>query len=224
MKQNEEQLTFGELLCHLTGNDADGDPKSVMYAGLLEVPKDKECKIEEYTGFTAVPEVSIDRISVIGKFVMVQINFHYEENIWLRRFMELIDEFYQIIDKSNMFFLMEITNLFGDTDYHLTLLNPMCYARGIDAQQHPVIVQVIFDIDMVYAVQDDFDIEEIKAELLREDDDALYLQMKKNENRFTEEILEGIDKTGNVIQGLSSVRNTTKDPDKDDKIRFTGEE
>ena len=100
----------------------------------------------------------------------------------------------------------------------------MCYAKGLDAQQRPVIVQVIFDTDMVYAVQDNFDIEEIKAELLREDDDELYLQMTKKENRFTKEILEGIDKTDNVIQGLSSVRNTTKDPDKDDKIRFTGKE
>lgn len=223
MKKNEEHITFEELIYHLTGDDADGDPKSVMYSGLLEVP-DNASEIKEHTGFTAVPEVSIDRISVIGKFIMVQINFHYEENIWLRRFMELIDEFYQIIDKANMFFFMEITNLFGDTDYHLTLLNPMCYAKGLDAQQRPVIVQVIFNTDMVYAVQDDFDIEEIKAELLREDDDELYLQMTKKENRFTKEILEGIDKTDNVIQGLSSVRNTTKDLDKDDKIRFTGKE
>ena len=222
MRQDEEHITFEDLLYHLTGEDEDGDPKSVMYAGILEVSKDDE--IEERTGFTAAPEVSIDRISVIGKFVMVQINFHYEANMWLQRFMELLDEFYQIIDKSKMFLLMEITNLLGDTDYHLTLLNPVCYARGMDSMQNPVIVQVIFDTDMIFAVQDHFDIADIKAELLREDDDELYLQMVKNENQFTKELLDGIDNTDSIIQGLSSIRNTTKDPTKDDKIRFTGEE
>lgn len=222
MRQDEEHITFEDLLYHLTGEDEDGDPKSVMYAGILEVSTDDA--VEEHTGFTAVPEVSIDRISVTGKFVMVQINFHYEANIWLQRFMELLDEFYQIIDKSKMFLLMEITNLLGDTNYHLTLLNPVCYARGMDSMQNPVIVQVVFDTDTIFAVQDNFDIEDIRAELLREDDDELYLQMVKNENKFTKEVLNGIDNTDSVIQGLSSIRNTTKDPTKDDKIRFTGEE
>ena len=59
---------------------------------------------------------------------------------------------------------------------------------------------------------------------MREDDDELYLQMVKNENQFTKELLDGIDNTDSIIQGLSSIRNTTKDPTKDDKIRFTGEE
>lgn len=222
MRQDEEYITFEDLLYHLTGQDADGDPKSVMYAGILEVSKDDE--VEERTGFTAAPEVSIDRISVTGKFVMVQINFHYEANMWLQRFIELLDEFYQSIDKSNIFLLMEITNLFGDTDYHLTLLNPVCYARGMDSMQNPVIVQVVFDTDTIFAVQDNFDIEDIRAELLREDDDELYLQMVKNENKFTKEVLNGIDNTDSVIQGLSSVRNTSKNPTKDDKIRFTGKE
>lgn len=144
--------------------------------------------------------------------------------MWLQRFTELLDEFYQSIDKSKMFLLMEITNLLGDTDYHLTLLNPVCYARGMDSMQNPVIVQVVFDTDTIFAVQDNFNIEDIRAELLREDDDELYLQMVKNEKQFTKELLDGIDHTDGVIQGLSSIRNTSKDPAKDEKIRFTGEE
>ena len=90
--------------------------------------------------------------------------------------------------------------------------------------QNPVIVQVAFDTDTIFAVQDNFNIEDIRAELLREDDDELYLQMVKNEKQFTKEFLDGIDHTDSVIQGLSSIRNTSKDPAKDEKIRFTGEE
>ena len=48
--------------------------------------------------------------------------------------------------------------------------------------------------------------------------------MVKNEKQFTKEFLDGIDHTESVMQGLSSIRNTSKDPAKDEKIRFTGEE
>ena len=62
----------------------------------------------------------------------------------------------------------QITNIECAVDYYLTLSNPAAYLKGLSKDNRPVIVQLVFAADLVNAVACDFDLEEIKAEALRE--------------------------------------------------------
>ena len=118
---------------------------------------------------------------------MVELDFQHEQNMWLRRIMEVLDEFHSHADKGNMLFTLTITNIECAVDYYLTLSNPAAYLKGLSKDNHPVIVQLVFAADLVNAIACDFDLEEIKAEVLREleSDEKFQLEDEAmNENYF----------------------------------------
>ena len=167
----EKEISIDELVEALSGEDEDGDPKSVVECSLYKVETTEDGtleKINEMTSFTAAPGVFVNRISFTGPFVMVELDFQHEQNMWLRRIMEVLDEFHSHADKGNMLFTLTITNIECAVDYYLTLSNPAAYLKGLSKDNRPVIVQLVFAADLVNAVACDFDLEEIKAEALRE--------------------------------------------------------
>ena len=167
----EREISIEELVDALSGEDKDGDPKSVVECSLynVELAEDGTLeKIDEVTSFTAAPGIFVDNISFTGPFVMVQLDFQYEQNIWLRRIIEILDEFHFHPDKGNMSFTMTIANIQCEVDYYLSLSNPVAYLKGLSKDNRPVIVQLLFATDFVNVAAYDIDFEEIKAEALRE--------------------------------------------------------
>lgn len=110
----EKEISIDELVEALSGEDEDGDPKSVVECSLYKVETTEDGtleKINEMTSFTAAPGVFVNRISFTGPFVMVELDFQHEQNMWLRRIMEVLDEFHSHADKGNMLFTLTITNI-----------------------------------------------------------------------------------------------------------------
>lgn len=167
----EREISIEELVDALSGEDKDGDPKSVVECSLynVELAEDGTLeKIDEVTSFTAVPGIIVNNISFTGPFVMVELDFQHEQNIWLRRIIEILDEFHSHPDKGNMIFTMTISNIQCEIDYYLSLSNPAAYLKGLSKDNRPVIVQLLFATDFVNVAEYDVDLEEIKAEALRE--------------------------------------------------------
>lgn len=167
----EREISIEELVDALSGEDKDGDPKSVVECSLynVELAEDGTLeKIDEVTSFTAVPGIIVNNISFTGPFVMVELDFQHEQNIWLRRIIEILDEFHSHPDKGNMLFTMTISNIQCEIDYYLSLSNPAAYLKGLSKDNRPVIVQLLFATDFVNVAEYDVDLEEIKAEALRE--------------------------------------------------------
>lgn len=167
----EREISIEELVDALSGEDKDGDPKSVVECSLynVELAEDGTLdKIDEITSFTAAPGIFVNNISFTGPFVMVELDFQHEQNIWLRRIMEVLDKFHSHPDKENMLFAMTIANIQCEVDYYLSLSNPVAYLKGLSKDNRPVIVQLLFATDFVNVAAYDVDIEEIKAEALRE--------------------------------------------------------
>lgn len=167
----EREISIEELVDALSGEDKDGDPKSVVECSLynVELAADGTLeKIDEVTSFTAAPGIIVNNISFTGPFVMVELDFQHEQNIWLRRIIEILDEFHSHPDKGNMLFTMTISNILCEVDYYLSLSNPAAYLKGLSKDNRPVIVQLLFATDFVNVAEYDVDLEEIKAEALRE--------------------------------------------------------
>lgn len=167
----EREISIEELVDALSGEDKDGDPKSVVECSLynVELAEDGTLeKIDEVTSFTAAPGIIVNNISFTGPFVMVELDFQHEQNIWLRRIIEILDEFHSHPDKGNMLFTMTISNIQCEVDYYLSLSNPAAYLKGLSKDNRPVIVQLLFATDFVNVAEYDVDLEEIKAEALRE--------------------------------------------------------
>ena len=167
----EREISIEELVDALSGEDKDGDPKSVVECSLynVELAEDNTLeKIDEVTSFTAAPGIIVNNISFTGPFVMVELDFQHEQNIWLRRIIEILDEFHSHPDKGNMLFTMTISNIQCEVDYYLSLSNPAAYLKGLSKDNRPVIVQLLFATDFVNVAEYDVDLEEIKAEALRE--------------------------------------------------------
>ena len=167
----EREISIEELVDALSGEDKDGDPKSVVECSLynVELAKDGTLeKIDEVTSFTAAPGIIVNNISFTGPFVMIELDFQHEQNIWLRRIMEVLDKFHSHPDKGNMLFTMTIANVQCEVDYYLSLSNPVAYLKGLSKDNRPVIVQLLFATDFVNVAAYDVDFEEIKAEALRE--------------------------------------------------------
>lgn len=167
----EREISIEELVNALSGEDKDGDPKSVVECSLynVELAEDGTLeKIDEVTSFTAAPGIIVNNISFTGPFVMVELDFQHEQNIWLRRIIEILDEFHSHPDKGNMLFTMTISNIQCEVDYYLSLSNPAAYLKGLSKDNRPVIVQLLFATDFVNVAEYDVDLEEIKAEALRE--------------------------------------------------------
>lgn len=167
----EKEVSIDELADALSGVDQDGDPKSVVECSLhkVEIGEDGSLeKIDEITSFTAAPGVLVNKISFVGPFVMVELDFQHEQNMWLRRIMEVLNQFHSHPDKGNMQFTMTISNIECAVDYYLALSNPAAYLKGLSAENKPVIVQLVFATDLVNALSYDFNVEEIRAEALRD--------------------------------------------------------
>lgn len=167
----EREISIEELVDALSGEDKDGDPKSVVECSIYNVDLAEDGtleKIDEVTSFTAAPGIFVNNISFTGPFVMIELNFQHEQNIWLRRIMEVLDKFHSLPDKGNMLFTMTIANVQCEVDYYLSLSNPVAYLKGLSKDNRPVIVQLLFATDFVNVAAYDVDIEEIKAEALRE--------------------------------------------------------
>ena len=167
----EREISIEELVDALSGEDKDGDPKSVVECSLynVELTEDNTLeKIDEVTSFTAAPGIFVNNISFTGPFVMIELDFQHEQNIWLRRIMEVLDKFHSHPDKGNMLFTMTISNIQCEVDYYLSLSNPAAYLKGLSKDNRPVIVQLLFATDFVNVAEYDVDLEEIKAEALRE--------------------------------------------------------
>lgn len=167
----EREISIEELVDALSGEDKDGDPKSVVECSIYNVDLAEDGtleKIDEVTSFTAAPGIFVNNISFTGPFVMIELNFQHEQNIWLRRIMEVLDKFHSLPDKGNMLFTMTIANVQCEVDYYLSLSNPVAYLKGLSKDNRPVIVQLLFATDFVNVATYDVDIEEIKAEALRE--------------------------------------------------------
>lgn len=167
----EREISIEELVDALSGEDKDGDPKSVVECSLynVELAEDGTLKkIDEVTSFTAAPGIIVNNISFTGPFVMVELDFQHEQNIWLRRIIEILDEFHSHPDKGNMLITMTISNIQCEVDYYLSLSNPAAYLKGLSKDNRPVIVQLLFATDFVNVAEYDVDLEEIKAEALRE--------------------------------------------------------
>ena len=74
----EKEISIDELVEALSGEDEDGDPKSVVECSLYKVETTEAGtleKINEMTSFTAAPGVFVNRISFTGPFVMVELDF-----------------------------------------------------------------------------------------------------------------------------------------------------
>ena len=72
----EKEISIDELVEALSGEDEDGDPKSVVECSLYKVETTEDGtleKINEMTSFTAAPGVFVNRISFTGPFVMVEL-------------------------------------------------------------------------------------------------------------------------------------------------------
>lgn len=167
----ETEVSINELADVLSGEDEDGDPKSVVECSLYHVETTDDGtleKINEVTSFTAAPGIFVRKISFTGPFVMVELDFQHEQNMWLRRIMEVLEQFHSYPDKEDLLFTMTISNIKCTVDYYLALSNPVAYMKGLSKDNKPVIVQLLFAADFVNAVSYDFDLEEVKAEVLRE--------------------------------------------------------
>lgn len=168
---DEREISIEELVDALSGEDKDGDPKSVVECSLYNVELAEDGileKIDEVTSFTAAPGIIVNNISFTGPFVMVELDFQHEQNIWLRRIIEILNEFHSHPDKGNMLFTMTISNIQCEVNYYLSLSNPAAYLKGLSTDNRPVIVQLLFATDFVNVAEYDIDLEEIKAEALRE--------------------------------------------------------
>lgn len=65
----EKEISIDELVEALSGEDEDGDPKSVVECSLYKVETTEDGtleKINEMTSFTAAPGVFVNRISFTG--------------------------------------------------------------------------------------------------------------------------------------------------------------
>lgn len=218
----EKEISIDELVEALSGEDEDGDPKSVVECSLYKVETTEDGtldKINEMTSFTAAPGVFVNRISFTGPFVMVELDFQHEQNMWLRRIMEVLDEFHSHADKGNMLFTLTITNIECAVDYYLTLSNPAAYLKGLSKDNRPVIVQLVFAADLVNAVACDFDLEEIKAEALREMESDEKSQLE--DEAMNESVMAMINEGTPMDENYFLNQNHVEEPSNKHRIRST---
>ena len=174
----EKEISIDELVEALSGEDEDGDPKSVVECSLYKVETTEDGtleKINEMTSFTA--------------------------------------------DKGNMLFTLTITNIECAVDYYLTLSNPAAYLKGLSKDNRPVIVQLVFAADLVNAVACDFDLEEIKAEALREMESDEKSQLE--DEAMNESVMAMINEGTPMDENYFLNQNHVEEPSNKHRIRST---
>lgn len=162
----DDYITPEHINKYLSGRDSEGDPKSVAHFAILHITG--EDNVKERASFSAVPDIVVDHISFLGDFVMVQFDFIEENNMWLRRLHEMLDEFHKIPDKSADMFSVSIVNLLSEINYYLNLMNPLTYTFGFNDKKKCTRVQMLFHAGSVNAIVDEFNMDAVKAEFLRD--------------------------------------------------------
>lgn len=167
-------IPFYDLIDTFVGIDDEDIPKAVLSFSIVDIVKTEsgETDSRERTSFIAYPEVELTLMSCIGDFILLEIDFRYEANIWLNRLLEMFNEFQRIVDKTNTFFIATITSLKDDKGYYIVVMNPLCCLKGMTMDNRPTCVQMIFDASTFNLVEAEFDYESLKAEAIREALDA----------------------------------------------------
>lgn len=104
-------------------------------------------------------------------------------------------------------------------DYYLTLSNPAAYLKGLSKDNRPVIVQLVFAADLVNAVACDFDLEEIKAEALREMESDEKSQLE--DEAMNESVMAMINEGTPMDENYFLNQNHVEEPSNKHRIRST---
>lgn len=223
--KNGEELSLEQLLNMFKGRDRDGDAASVIDFGVYDVQEDKQ--IGESHFYMVATEAVVEKISFLGPFTMVELDFKDPGMAMLRQVLKVISEFHDYAEPKERIMLSTIASLDPECCYTLSLANPISCVRGFsDETTAATIIQLIYATDNVVFAESEVDIDMISAEIEREQAEILRQAMTdariQEEQDIIDEIMGGVE--DEMFTPDFSVRSTEEKFTKDSDVRISGKQ
>ena len=166
-----------EIIKNLTGYMPDGSSKSAIGAVLISFDENGNEKPEtEY-----IPDdTCLEDIYFVGDFCILSLNFKAFRNVWLKRTVDLVDEFHHSEEEYTLAFTF--TDMTGRFPYVFTASNPLICMQGIDTKTGQMtLVRMAFYIESIIIGELDYTMEELRADYEREQNAMNYEAYKAEE-------------------------------------------
>lgn len=161
----EKEFTPEEVFSHYIGVDEVGDQKAVIDCSLIQFLGEDRKELTHFTSLNA----NINRLCVIGEFVLLEIDYKLMSNVWLKRMYGVVQRFHNSSAADDITFLLTITDLKCEFGYSLLLANPLMCVQGCNPNTgKPTIIQLLFSTDNMELLINEINLDSIKAEVLRE--------------------------------------------------------
>lgn len=165
--KNGEKITLGQVLGMLKGRDEDGDAASVMDFGIYDVLSDKN--IGDAHFYMVATEAVIEKISFVGPFTMVELDFKDAGLDVLRHVMRAVADFHNYSEEPERILLSTVVSLNPDATYSISFANPLICVRGFKEEtEAATTLQLVYATDNVVFAECEVDMDTIQAEIDRE--------------------------------------------------------
>ena len=190
-----EDITLGQVLGMLKGRDKDGDAASVMDFGVYDVLGDKNVGDAHF--YMVATEAVIEKISFVGPFTMVEIDFKDAGLDVLRHVMRVVSDFHNYTEEPERILLSTVVSLNPDATYSISFANPLICVRGFKEEtESATTLQLVYATDNVVFAECEVDLDTIQAEIDRETAEMAREFVNNDEVEEEKEILK-------IIEGMS---------------------
>ena len=166
--KNGEDVTLQEALNRLQGTDANDMAASVIDFALYPVKEEGE-DLGNPEFYLVGTEVIVTRISFIGPFVSLELDFRNAGTGLLQQVMHVVNQFHSEINSDDVVMLSTITPLSLESGHTLTLADPLICVRGYsDTGSATTILQLIYSADNAAFSLYEIDLDALNADVDRE--------------------------------------------------------
>ena len=195
-ESEERYLDFGnvdlkEAIDSVIGMGPDGEPNAIFEGDLLYIGK--EGRKEKY--HCSFVSAKINMISFVGRFTVVEIDFMNPHSTWIKKCLDLINEFHAITDKSEYVCVFTVINRYNSVNMHFSLANPLICSQGYSQESKAnTLVHLVFDADLVNLLPNDIDYDAIRASAYREAEIEEQEEEKRAERELADQaVMEAIN-------------------------------
>lgn len=201
------------------GTDDDDYPVGVMDFGVYELTENGDIGKQEY--YIAATDTIISRIQFYGPLTTIELDFRDSGVGLLRQIAKKIDEVQA--EKRNLIILSQIASILPESEYVMSLLNPVSCVRGCTAEGQPSpILQLIYNTADIQFHKVEYDIATLQAEANREASEMFRQDISDEDIEEAQAIIDEQEDEKAADEEMSEAFSPTFGMDMD-KVRSTSE-
>ena len=160
-----EDVVLKEAIDSVTGMGPDGEPNAIFDGAIVHIGQEGRKEKYHYSFVSA----KIKMISFVSQFVVVEIDFMNPHSTWIKKCLDLVDDFHSITDKSEYSCVFTVINRYNSVNMHFSFVNPLISCLGYSPESKAnTLVKLVFHAALVDLLPNDLSYDSIRASAYRE--------------------------------------------------------